>query len=260
MNALVPQNNRTALANAAAYDPFASAGEDMGGSNAKYLKFNGNSGEYTFGAEAEELEKGTRLVVNMAGFRRGWICWKDEQVAEEIMVRVVEGPPPPQSQLTDHGPYVVTENKKEGWTEQSAVDFRDPTTGDEYTFKVSSKSALRALGTLMKDYAKVYKSKPGMLPIIELDVSSWMPKVKAHGKKYSPVLKIVDWANENDLLAQHGDSPEGYEDEEGAEEGEVETNEVETQPEPAPAPKPTAATTKPAAAPAAAGAPRRRAF
>lgn len=253
MNALVPQNNRNAVARMTDYDPYADAGDDMGGSNAKYLKFNANSGEFTFGAEAEELEEGTKLAVKMRTFRRGWICWKDEAVVEEIMVKVEEGRPPSLSELPDHGPYVVTETRKDGWSEQAAVDFLDPATGDEYTFKLSSKSGLRALGTLLKDYGKVYKSKPGQLPVIEIGSEGWMPKVKAHGKKYSPKLRIVDWLDESELASANGESASDYEQGEATE---GETEQVETQ-TPAPVTQKAAA---PAPAPAGGLGSRRRTF
>jgi hypothetical protein len=255
MNALVKADTRTALATNA-YDPFAQAGEEMGGSNAQYLKFNGNSGEFTFGAEQEELVAGTKLAVDMNSFRRGFICWKDEKVVDEHMVRVIDGAPKDKSELQDHGPYVISEDKKEGWADQAAVNFRDIASGKEYTFKVSSVSAIRALGTLLKDYSKEYKSHPGELPIITLDSSSFMPKNKAWGKKYSPKLAISEWLPEADLMAQHGDSAADYAgDDEGSEGGEPAGPEIVEQA------KPTAATVAATGtAPAAAGAPRRRTF
>jgi hypothetical protein len=267
MNALVKASpNRTALARTAALDPFADAAEELGGSSAIYLKFNGNSGEYTFGAEAEELPHGTRLAVNMEGFRRGWICWKDEQVVEEIMVRLIDGRPPAKSELTDHGPYVVTEERKDGWSEQAAVNFRDLTTNREYTFKVTSKSALRSLGNLVQDFSKLYKTKPGLAPIVEIGSVTWMPKVKKHGRKHSPVLKIADWIAIDELNATSGDDAGDYENESDGsaedqpDEGDENVGEeadapvVET-----PQEKPTAATVKTTNAPASPG-PRRRAF
>lgn len=209
-NALTTRGT-TALATAGAVDPFAAAADDMGASGAVYMKFNGNTGEYSFGAEAEELPEGTRLAVNMRNFRRGYICWKDEEVVDEIMVKVIDGNPPAEHQLPDHGPYSDDPDDNEGWSEQAAVDFRSVEDGREFVFKTSSKSGRRALGQLLKDYARQYKVHEGELPIIELATQSWMPKEKKHGKKYSPVFKIVDWANEEALAAQvEGEDPADY--------------------------------------------------
>lgn len=257
MNALVKANNRTA----AAYgngDPYAAAANALGGSDAKYLKFNGNSGEYTHGKEQDELPHGSKLAVNMAQFRRGWICWKEGNVVQEIMVPVSEGLPPSQSDLPDHGPYVVTAEQKDGWSEQAAIDLRDITTGAEYTLKVTSKSGLRGLGTLLKDFIKAYKAHPDELPVVELGSSTFMPKQKSFGKKHAPKLTIVEWVNEAELLGRFGDDAGGYEEDEGAGEGEVEGGEeatVEATPEAPPPPKPTAASLGKAA-----GGPRVRKF
>jgi hypothetical protein len=249
-NALVKADTRTALATTSAYDPFASAGEEMGGANGTYLKFNGNSGEYTYGAEQEELTAGTHLAVDMNSFRRGWICWKDENVVDEQMVRVIDGRPKDKSELPDHGPYVVTEEKKEGWAEQAAVNFRDIETGKEYIFKVSSVSALRALGTLLKDYGREYKNHPGELPIVTLNTSSFMPKNKKWGKKYSPKLPIEEWIPEADLLARFGDNAADYP-----------PGDEPTQSEGDPAPEQQPAAPQPQATQAAAAVtPRKRAF
>lgn len=212
MNALVKQDTRTAIASADAYDPFAIAGEEMGGSNAQYLKFNGNSGEYTYGAEAEEMPHGTQLAVNMNSFRRGFICWKDSDVVDEVMVRVIDGKPPEKGELRDHGPYIQNDERKDGWAEQSAVEFRALDTGKAFTFKVSSVSAIRALGTLLKDYATEYKAHPGELAVVELGASSFIPKNKQWGKKHSPKLKIVGWIAEAELNGQSGDNPDDYAD------------------------------------------------
>ena len=274
-NALVAADAQTALAAYGAQDPFAMAGQEMGGSNALYMKFNGSSNEWTYGATQDEIPGGTRLAVDMMSFRRGWICWKGGQVAEEVMVRVMDGLKPPlKHELTDHGPYIVDEDTNEGWSEQSAVTFKE-VGGDnrEFILKASSKSALRGLGTLLQDYAKTYKANPGCIAIIELQSQSFMPKNKKFGKKYAPRFPIVEWMNEAALLSQAGDNAADYEGEvdaapaEGSVDALLADRRAVTAAAPAveatapvvAAPAPAAPATAPATAPAAGG-PRRRSF
>lgn len=254
-NALTVHDSRTAAAVAGNLDPFATAGQDMAGSQGTYLKFNGNSGEFTYGAEAEELPLGTRLAVDMNSFRRGFICWVEEEVVEEVMIRVVDGKPPEKHELTDHGPYVKTEDRTDGWSEQAAVTLRDIATGKEFTFKHSSLSALRALGTLLKDFAKDYKNHPGELPIVELDTSSFIPKNKKFGKKYSPKFNIVEWSSEEELMSRFGENASDYQGDEGGDAQEDTTAQVEAPKEVKPA-----TTSKPATNAASPGLARRRAF
>lgn len=235
-----------AVATPGGYNPFLEAADEMGASSgAKFLKFSGNTGEYTYGSDDEELEYGTRLAVNPSEFKRGWICWDDGEVQDEIMVRVTEGKPPAKHELEDHGPYT---NDNDGWSEQSSAAFRDVETGEEFLYKTSSKSGRMALANLVRDYGKAFQMNPGKLPVIELDATSFTPKKapKSAGKKYAPTFKIVEWVSEAELIAKFadGDVPEddevdyeGDEDgDDGAEEEEVEkAKPKKAEPEPAPA-------------------------
>jgi hypothetical protein len=209
MSSAVATRSRTEVAQESAYDPFASAGNELGGSSAIYAKFNGNSGEMSYGSNATEIDEGSELVADVAGARRGWICWKDEKVVDEVMVPIVQGPPPGKHELTDHGPYTEHEDgTKDGWSEQFAIDFRllgEGHDGVQITYKTTTKSAMRPLGDLLKDYGRQYKNNPGALPIVTLEKGSYMPKEKKHGKKYFPKFPIADWINEDDLVAQYGD-------------------------------------------------------
>lgn len=212
----VATRSRTDLAQESAFDPFAVAAGDMGGASALYAKFNGNSGEFTYGSQSEEIEKGERMAANVAGARKGWICWVDSEVAEEIMVPIIQGVPPREDQLKDHGPYkTYDDGTKDGWSEQFAIDFRllgEAHDGAEITYKTSTKSAMRPLGDLLKQYAREYKSHPGCVPIVEFGKGDYMPKEKKHGKKYFPTFKIVDWVDEDELMSTYG---EGNQVEEG---------------------------------------------
>lgn len=205
----VATQNRTELAQGNAYDPFAVAGNEMGGSSALYAKFNGNSGEMTYGSQAEEIATGERMAADVYGARKGWICWVESEVQEEIMVPIVQGQPPRADQLQDHGPYkTYDDGTKDGWSEQFSINFRllgEDHDGAEITYKTSTKSAMRPLGDLIKQFSREYKANPGCVPIVEFDKGSYMPKEKKHGKKYFPTFKIVEWIEEGELLATYGD-------------------------------------------------------
>jgi hypothetical protein len=188
---------------AAGHNPFLDAADDMGASSgALYLKFDGNTGIYSFGKDAEELQKGTRLALNPNEFKRGWICWNNKEVMEEIMVRVVEGKPPAKGSLTDHGPY---KKKQDGWREQASFEMRDIEDGTQFQFKTSSKGGNISVANLIRDFGKAFSQHPGELAIIELQHVSFEAKDEdgdSIGKKFAPVFKIVEWASEADLIAK----------------------------------------------------------
>lgn len=205
----VATRSKTEVAQGSAYDPFARAADDMAGSSSIYAKFNGNSGEFSYGSNANEIEAGERMAANVAAMRRGWICWKESEVVEEIMIPIMDGPPPAENTLPDHGPYEKHEDGTEdGWSEQVSLTLRllgDDHDGVEITYKTSTKSAMRPLGDLIKQYSRGYKEHPGCIPIIEFSKGSYMPKEKKHGKKYFPQFKIVDWIDEDELAATYSE-------------------------------------------------------
>jgi hypothetical protein len=196
MNDLVTNGNKALAAFNGGGNPFTQAAEDLGVSEGVYLKFNGNTGEYTFGADQEELPEGTQLVAIMDSIARGFICWNDSEVIDEVMVSILDGNPPKESELTDHAPYTGDDD---GWSEQIRIVFKDVETGETYTFKTSSRAAMRAVGSLMKDYGRQFKNHPDENPVIEISSSSYMPKEKKHGKKHAPILKIVGWMHNDEI-------------------------------------------------------------
>lgn len=216
MGTEVATQSRTEMAQGSAYDPFAQAGNDMAGASALYAKFNGNSGEFTYGAQATEVEKGERMAADVYNMRRGFICWVESEVAEEIMIPIMQGQPPAEHTLTDHGPYKkYDDGTQDGWSAQVSVNFRllgEEHDGAEITYKTSTKSALRPLGDLVKQFGREYKNHPGCVPIVEFGKGDYMPREKKHGKKYFPTFKIVDWIDEQELLDTYG---EGNKVEEG---------------------------------------------
>jgi len=186
----------TALASyASAANRFAQVAGNMGASEGAFMKFDGNSGTFSFGTDQEELEHGTHLAANIAEVSRGHICWVDGEVKEEVMGSILAGDPPNQGSLHDYGPYqTYPDGTKDGWSEQVVLTFRNPEDGEKYTFKTTSKSGLRAVANLIRDYGKLFKTHPNDTPVVELGANSFVPKNnKKVGKKYAPDFKITAW-------------------------------------------------------------------
>jgi len=187
---------------AALANQYSAGGESSG---VQFLKFDGNNGEYTYGSAREELPLGSQLAVNMASYSVGFICWKDGQVVDEVMVPIVSGKGVNRSDLTDHGPYkTYADGTKDGWSEQRSVDFKGVEDGTDYQFKTTSKSGLIALGNLLRDFAKAVKLHDGEVPIVEASRNEFTPKNVRGGdntKKYAPAFKITAWAPESEIEA-----------------------------------------------------------
>lgn len=207
MGSLV-RKSADALAAYGGVNPFAEAGR--GAETGDYLKFNGNSGELTYGSDDEVLPIGSYLVVDMSTYAQGQICWKDSEAVEEILVPILDGKPPREADLTDHGPY---DDPDDGWREAGSISMvifehlgdekiepaDHPDVGKSLLFKTSTGGAVRALKKLSAAYGRIFLTKPGQLPVIEVGCDEYMPKNKKHGKKYAITFKIVGWITEDEL-------------------------------------------------------------
>lgn len=200
-----------------------------GGGGKAFLKFNGDDGEYSYGADDTELSLQSQLVMNPGSFKRGYAIWKDSKVVHESMLSVLEGLPPSIQSLPDFGPY----KKSEGPTEQQTIEFA--TTEEpfiEMIFQANNVSKRRAMAALMKDWGGQYKLNKGKWPIVEIDEREFDIEVDGRKvKKHAPAFKIVAWVTEEDLASMKGENPADYEE--------------ETAPQPVEQPKPAAIEAKP---------------
>lgn len=190
-----------------------------GGDGKAFMKFDGNSGDFSYGADDEPLDLGTKLAMNPRSYARGWVIWVDGDVVYENMVPLEEGAPPTKGSLPDHGPY----GDDDGPVEQYTIDFKTlDEKGVEMVFQANNSSKRRALAALLKDFANTYKAHPGEVPIVEIDEREFETtggkdsKSKRKYKKHAPVFKIVDWMPEEELLALSEGAVDDYEDEKPA--------------------------------------------
>jgi hypothetical protein len=217
---IVNQTGGAVAAYAAGANPWAEAARGV--ETGAYLKFNGNDGIWSFGQDDDELPEKSRVVGDMESMAFGWTCWVDSNVEEEVYVAVVEGKPPMEHELNDHGPY----NQDDGWRESSSLslvlesygeDDQDEAVGTAMLWKSSTGGQVRQVKKLSGAYGRLFAQHPGEYPIIELGAESYVPKNKKHGKiKWSPTLKIVGWMTAAELEGLSGGA--GAEDDDDFEE------------------------------------------
>lgn len=248
-NALTTTGGGFLAASVDAYADLEAAAAELGGGagGGIYLKFNGNDGIFTYGSTGDELPMGSQVAFNPMSLQKGYICWKDEEVVDEVMVSF-SSKLPDKGGLTDHGPY---EEKNDGWQEQTIVDFKmveEPF--HDLVFKATGIGKRNAVARLMNDFIKSYKANPGLIPIVEIGDVEYESKAKGarNAKKHAPVFKIVAWVSEADLQAiqEGGEGDYDRDDETPALTGPAEV-EAEAEVE---APAPVEEAARPAARPA----------
>lgn len=177
-----------------------------GGGGVQYAKFDGSTGKFSYGADRTEIELGTEVAVNMLDYKKGFICWVDNEVVDEQMVSVNEvlhgmARPITEADLKDHGPYkTYPDGTSDGWTAQETVGMK-LFDGTDIVFKTSSGSGLRAMAALLKSYGEGRRIHgPDAIPIVKVDSTAFIPKKNPRaGTKYAPKFVIVDWKTQEEL-------------------------------------------------------------
>ena len=236
-------------------NPFAQAASDMGEGpdGAIFSKFSGRTGDFTAGSDNDVLfdedmqndGETCEMAVDMMEASRGWMCWINGEVEEELMVRVVDGHPLKEADLPDHeAKYDYDDDGKteDGWVECISLPMRSITTGTEYKFKGSSSGMMKAFKKLLKAYGSQFSRHDleEEVAIISFGIESYQHKKKSWGKIYNPLLNLVRWMDIKDI--EESLSGDDYEpEEEEAPEPEVKPKarrKAAPKAEPAPEPEP----------------------
>jgi hypothetical protein len=185
-------------------NPFTNFGNEAGSFGA-FMKFSGNTGEFSYGSDNEPLEVGTQLAVNMMQMERGWVCWIGGKPYETIMNKLMdEVPMRAEEDLPDHTSKYQNE-KDDGWVRQTSVPMAMLDDGSELEFKTSSKSGIMALQKLSKEFGTkchlhVDDNGEAMMPIVEIGSVSF-PIRNGKETKHAPTFKIVDWISASELMS-----------------------------------------------------------
>jgi hypothetical protein len=185
-------------------NPFTNFGNEAGSFGA-FMKFSGNTGEFSYGSDNEPLEVGTQLAVNMMQMERGWVCWIGGKPYETIMNKLMdEVPMLAEEDLPDHTSKYQNE-KDDGWVRQTSVPMSMLDDGSELEFKTSSKSGIMALQKLSKEFGTkchlhVDDNGEAMMPIVEIGSVSF-PIRNGKEIKHAPTFKIVDWISLSELMS-----------------------------------------------------------
>jgi hypothetical protein len=153
------------------------------------LKF--SDGHWTVGREALPAKMGLRLVA--MGTAAAWVRWAGGK-PDRYVVRQPNVPFPEREELGDHdealwepGP----DNKpRDPWQSTRFVHLVYPETASAYTFSTTSWGGRGCVIDLADAITRYRCARPGAAPVVELDAA---PMQTRFGKKWKPVLRIVDW-------------------------------------------------------------------
>ena len=185
-------------------DPYSSYGAKVG-LQGNFLTF--KNGEFTYGQDAKTLPMGTRLAVNMPGLRIGWRRWFGGQLTDDLTELLNEQPRVQRREELGSDDPAMWEKDQDGkardpWSLSNVIDFVD-NDGERYIYASAAKGAINAIGKLCAEYGKLYRQRPGQVPIIELNCDSYIHPV--YKKTFVPVFTpIVGWTSEDTLDLDSG--------------------------------------------------------
>ena len=219
------------------YNPFADAGAGAG--QKTYMKFKGASGDFLHGKDEEEVPYGTQFAANVEQSKWNWTFWWEGEVLETLETFVARSPMEYDNEpdfLPDgyDGDMSLEEirveqadrksNFMDGWSCQAVLEMRlvggplmdnpehEMAFGEEFVIKLNQGVALSAFRAMLSSFGKQYRFKQGLVPIIEIDARSYVSKNKTVGKRYNPILKIVGWKSEEELMVEAGEDPDMYDE------------------------------------------------
>src|SRR4051812_19669093 len=180
-------------------DPYAALGAKLNQSGL-FLKF--SKGEYVYGQNKEELKLGKRLVVNMPGTRLGWVRWQGGKPVENTMELLIDRPHIRERHELGHSDESMWERDDRGdaqdpWVLTYSLDLSDPANSEFYSFSTTSAGGKKAVGALLTLFSQKHRMEPDLLPIVELQRSSYNHPNPRFGKIYEPLLPVIGWIDAN---------------------------------------------------------------
>jgi hypothetical protein len=167
----------------------------------KLLRF--SKGDYLAGQDNEEVKPGTEVVACMDTLQIGWIKWLDQRPARREMVLALDAALSPKDFRVKKRDE-LDDPDRSMWELDASGKPRDPWQftnelimrpmdwdGDDanlYTFSITSKGGVTAIGNLAKFYGKETRLKPDEYPVIALGVDSYLHPNKEFGRIKIPVL------------------------------------------------------------------------
>jgi hypothetical protein len=161
----------------------------VGRSGLPMLQFKSReSGTWTYGQKRTVVEDGSRWAFNPQTFRRGYICFSnDNRVLGERLVSVGQ-PMPELAELPDKG---------SEWQEQWAVNAKcisGTDAGIEADYKANTIGGIQSIAGLIETVRERLNGGQHdgkVVPIAQLERDSY-PHPQ-HGRIWTPLLTIVDW-------------------------------------------------------------------
>ena len=176
-----------AMAEGDAHAPTSTSGET-------YMRM-GKDGIWVYGADNVEVQENSNWAINIFELAHGWVAWGKDG-SPQAGTKLGETMGPANKPAPPYG------NPDFPWTTQVGfpmVCLNGEDVGVQTAYYASSKGGINAYNEVRKE-VKNRPSHQHPVPIVVLESDSYTHK--QYGKQYTPIFKVVDWADlQNGLLS-----------------------------------------------------------
>src|SRR5262249_10426666 len=166
------------------------------GSNARFLKFK----KTKFLCGDDQIPLGREYIADATDWRRGWMKFRDGEVADQRIGRIADGFKAPERDELGDLDQAQWETGSDGkprdpWVLQDLLPLEDAETGERYIFVTSSFGGRIAGEALCKRWAR--NANKG-LPTVKLATAEFT--TKAYGAITRPDFPIVGWEKDAGMI------------------------------------------------------------
>lgn len=168
----------------------AAAGAGVGG----FLKFDFNSGDWTFGRDQDEVT-GDVILINTNTICHGYILWHEAKATKVLATFDNDMPPAPPAKGNDQ----PSEARA-----FAAAFFDDGKPGEQMTFETNSFGGRKAVDAIIREVINRVTAGEtvSLYPLVKLSSDSYRNKTYHNKLIHNPVFEIIDWCDQNGVSSK----------------------------------------------------------
>lgn len=183
MTTMFPTTTNNAALSAALLN--SQVNETSGGGSSAYIRFDFESGDYTYGREQIDIT-GEELLVNTQSIKHGWVLWSGGR-PKKTFASFADPLPQEPNPLGEDYP-----SEARG-LEGALYDDKTP-----LIFDTNSYGGRKGIDTLLGQIkAQAATGSDHLYPLVTLDSESYANSKRGGKLTYNPVLTVVSWHDQN---------------------------------------------------------------
>lgn len=166
-----------------------------------YVKFNGNTGEISYGRDNNPLPAGQRFVLALEQVEHGVVEWQSQQVLQRLKSKYLDGPAPSMPQGGVRQGTLPKPRHRDGWLDVISVrlvGIGGELDRVELEFESKNEGTQQAIQQVVAEMTEMCSTEAGQEgffnAVAEVSVGSYWSKANSKDV-YFPKFEIVGWTD-----------------------------------------------------------------